>query len=73
MVNDIRVVDYSWFWSYLTDKKQYVSINGFKSKHLPTSLCVSQGSVLGALLLIYINDLNTVIKHCKVYHFADDF
>ena len=69
----IRDVAYNWFESCLKDRKQYVSINGYNSKHLSISLGVPQGSVLGPLLfLIYINDLNTAIKHWKVHHFADD-
>ena len=69
----IRGVAYSWFESFLKDKKQYVSINGYNSKHLSIFLGVPQVSNLGPLLfLIYINDLNTAIKHCKVHHFSDD-
>ena len=36
----IRGVTYSWFKSYLKDRKQYVSINGCNSKHLSVSLGV---------------------------------
>ena len=69
----IRGVAYSWFESYLKDRKQYVSINGYNSKHLSISLDVPQVLVLGPLLfIIYINNLNTAIKHCKVHHVADD-
>ena len=69
----IRGAAYSSFQSYLKDRKQYVSINGYNSKHLSISLGVLQDSVLGPLLfLTYVNDLNTAIKHCKVHHFAHD-
>ena len=68
-----RGVAYSWFESYLKDRKEYVSINGFNSKHLSIYLGVPQSSVLGSLLfLIYINDLNNAIKRCKVHHFTYD-
>ena len=66
----IRGVAYSWFESH---RKQYVSVNGYNSKHFPSPLGVPQSSVLGPLLfLTHINDSNTDIKQCKVQHLADE-
>ena len=50
-----------------------MSINGYESGLATINCGVHQGSVLAPLLfLLYINDLNQVIKFCKVRHFADD-
>ena len=61
----IRGVANNWFSSYLQ--------NGFNSKLEHINCGVPQGSIIGPLLfLIYINDLNCVIRHWPVHHFADD-
>ena len=63
----------AWFRSYLSDRKQYVSVNGSNSNLLSITCGVPQGSVLGPLLfLIYINDLPNASKKLTFYLFADD-
>ena len=50
--------------SFLTDRKQFVSINGNNSSQLSIKCGIPQGSTLGPLLfLIYINDLNKSLKN----------
>ena len=69
----IRGLANNWFKSYLLNRQQFVSINGFNSKNQIMKYGVPQGSVLGPLLfLIYINDLHKAIKFSTVHHFADD-
>ena len=69
----IRGVSNDWFKSYLSNRNQYVSINGFDFDLAATNCGVPQESVLGLILfLLYINDLNQAIKFCKVHHIVDD-
>ena len=58
--------------SFLTNRKQCTSINGYDSTPQDITDGVPQGSVLGPLLLIlFINDLHTSVKSSKVHHFGD--
>ena len=68
----VRGIELTWFRNYLSNRKQYVSIDGVNSQLLEIVLGVPQGSILGPLLfLIYINDIDQCTSMIN-FLFADD-
>ena len=64
----------NWFCSYLSGRRQRVTVLGATSEDLPVTSRVPQGSILGpALFLLYVNDLPEVINSSsRVLMFAED-
>ena len=48
-------ISYSWFSSYLSGRRQSVSVSGFTSSPCPLLFSMAQGSVLGPILYILYN------------------
>ncbi len=65
--------EHKWFREYLTDRSQFVSLNGCNSEDSSVSVGVPQGSILGPFLfLIYVNDISFEVKNSSCNLYADD-
>ena len=62
-----------WFRNFLTNRSQFVFLNGCRSSFAPVPCGVPQGSLLGPLLFItYINDIQMSSDRLSFILFADD-
>lgn len=69
----IRGIALSLFRSYLSNRKQSVTIGDTESNLMMVEFGVPQGSVLGPLLyLLYANDINYLLTDLITVIFADD-
>ena len=69
----IRGKALEWFTSYLSNRSQYVHVNGVDSQIKSIDCGVPQGSLLGPLLfIIYINDFHRSSDNLSFILFADD-
>ena len=69
----VRGLALTWMKSYLTNRQQFVCVNGASSAYEEVVCGVPQGSVLGPLLfLLYINDMAQISTKLFSVLFADD-
>ena len=69
----VRGAANDWIRSYLTNRKQFVQVDGHSSDYMDVVCGVPQGSVLGPkLFILYINDLCIFSYLVKYVLFADD-
>jgi hypothetical protein len=58
--------DNLFFWVYLHDRAQFVSVGGKFSSWLGVNSDVPQSSILGSFFFsVYINDIGGNLKYCR--------
>ena len=63
----------AWFKSYLSERKQFISLGETTSKQLTVMQGVLQGSILGPLLfLLFVNDMPLHVQKWTTESYADD-
>ena len=63
---------YDWLSSYISNRRQFVGINGVSSNTLPIEVGVPQGSLGPRLFTLFFNDLPTIGAAANIHMFADD-
>ena len=71
--NGISGAEHAWFFSYLTNRKQFVQCNGVNSNERTVTHGVPQGSILfPTLFCIHINGVVSTTPESSVFLYADD-
>ena len=69
----IKDVALQWFSSYISDRFQFVEMDGFRSNLLNITTGVPQGSILGPILfIIYVKDMHFISDKLNFIAHADD-
>ena len=64
----------AWFKSYLSERKQFISLGKTTSEQLTVKQGVPQGSILGPVLkfLLFVNDMPLHVQKSTMNIYADD-